>query len=158
MATIEEHIGSSCNEIRLFFSNHLEKRCAMGTPRFLSFYNIWSTLKIKDGGQLVTRHLIVGLQLRLEECFRDLLNKLTAAWSQNPPLSLRPGGISPEPQFGKCVVLLKFWPPFHAFFRVFESGKATLFISLTPLSHPYVSIPLLTNIFSLAIILLDTFM
>lgn len=35
-------------------------------------------LKMEDKGHLVTRHLIVGLRLRLEECSRNPLNKLSA--------------------------------------------------------------------------------
>ncbi len=34
--------------------------------------------EMEDKGHLVTRHLIIRLQLRLEECSRDPLNKRTA--------------------------------------------------------------------------------
>lgn len=108
---------------------------AIGTPRFLNHWTfLWTLkLKMKDKGHLVIRHLIVRLQLRLEECSRAPLNKRTAVWSHNPALSHGPGGISPDPQFGKLVVLHKSWPSIHAFVECLKVVKVPhLSLSLLP--------------------------
>lgn len=90
---------------------------AIGTPRFVYCWTfLWTLqLKMQDKGHLVTRHLIVRLQLRVEECSGDPLNKRTAVWSHNPELSHGPGGISPDPQFRELVVLHKSWPLYSCF-------------------------------------------
>lgn len=92
-------------------------------------------LKMKDKGHLVTRHLIVWLQLRLEECSRDSLNKLTAVWSHSPVLSHGPGGISPDPQFRKLVVFHRSDPLFMLSYECLRVVKV-----------PHLSLPLFPSL------------
>lgn len=79
-------------EKKIIFKTIWKRGYATGTPRIIHYYTILLMLQLKmvNRGHLVTRRLIVRLQLRLEECSRDPLNKRTAVWSHNPALSHGP--------------------------------------------------------------------
>lgn len=67
-------------EKNIIFKTIWKRGYATGTPRIVHYDTILLTLQLKmmNRGHLVTRRLIVWLQLRLEECSRDPLNKRTA--------------------------------------------------------------------------------